>query len=160
MLLLLSLSVVSQCITEEKLTIKIPALVPKKDNENYEEPQISASTLQSLTDIIQVQKDQEGINLKEILKNRYSEDSFFKLILDNPRQYKNFELDNGLVFMKRNNEKLLCIPHILHEGRNVREIVISEAHSLLAHLGARKTIDYLRPVGGSYSHKSGGLYTR
>lgn len=30
------------------------------------------------------------------------------------------------------------------QGRNVHEIVIAEAHSLLAHLGASKTLAYLR----------------
>ena len=29
-------------------------------------------------------------------------------------------------------------------GRNIHEIIISEAHSVLAHLGANKTLNYLR----------------
>ena len=40
---------------------------------------------------------------------------------------------------------MLCIPSkILINERSVRELVISEAHSMLAHLGANKTLDYLR----------------
>lgn len=39
---------------------------------------------------------------------------------------------------------VLCIPKGIVNGRSTREIVISEAHSLLAHLGAGKTLDYLR----------------
>lgn len=35
-------------------------------------------------------------------------------------------------------------PKVLIQGRSAREIVISEAHSMLAHLGANKTLDYLR----------------
>ena len=38
----------------------------------------------------------------------------------------------------------MCIPKALIKGRSIREIIISEAHSMLAHLGASKTIHYLR----------------
>jgi len=40
--------------------------------------------------------------------------------------------------------KLLCIPNILIGHRTACEIVLSEAHSLLAHLGANKTLDYIQ----------------
>ncbi len=46
--------------------------------------------------------------------------------------------------MKLEDCELLCIPDYVHKGRSVKEIVIDEAHSLLAHLGTRKTLAYLR----------------
>ena len=48
------------------------------------------------------------------------------------------------MYLKVQECKLLCIPNIIIRGRNTCEIVLSEAHSLLAHLGANKTLDYIR----------------
>lgn len=50
---------------------------------------------------------------------------------------------NQLIYLKEAKRRLLCIPKVLVRGRSAREIIISEAHSLLAHLGAAKTLDYL-----------------
>ena len=78
------------------------------------------------------------------LKERYSEDPFFKLVVDRPKEYKNFLLDDGLVFRREGENRILCIPDIMIDGRRAREIVIEHAHSILAHLGTRKTLAYLR----------------
>ncbi|OJT08771.1 Retrovirus-related Pol polyprotein from transposon 17.6, partial [Trametes pubescens] len=86
----------------------------------------------------------EGTHLEAELKDRYGEDPFFQAILASPKQFKNFEVENGLIFLKDRSRDLLCVPDIRITGRNVREIVISHAHSLLAHLGPRKTSDLLR----------------
>ncbi|KAF8808245.1 hypothetical protein BYT27DRAFT_7020893, partial [Phlegmacium glaucopus] len=75
----------------------------------------------------------------------YSLDPAFQSILKRPNDFRNFEVKDDIVFLKISAEKqVLCIPKILVQGRSVREIVISEAHSMLAHLGANKTLDYLR----------------
>ncbi|GBE85306.1 Transposon Ty3-I Gag-Pol polyprotein [Sparassis crispa] len=76
----------------------------------------------------------EGIDLPEVLRGQYSEDSFFKIILEDPKRYKNFLVKGRLVFMRDKHLELLCIPDILVENRSVREIIIAHAHSLLAHL--------------------------
>jgi hypothetical protein len=62
----------------------------------------------------------------------------------NPQNYKNFKVSNGLVFLKDQERRLSCIPDIMIGSRHLREILISHAHSILAHLGPRKTITYLR----------------
>lgn len=46
--------------------------------------------------------------------------------------------------MKLKDQKVLCIPKLTVNGQSIREHVIDEAHSLLAHLGPRQTLDYLR----------------
>ena len=61
--------------------------------------------------------------------------SFFEDILANPKGYKNFCIEDKLVFLRDGGRKLLCVPSVLVNGRNVRDIVISRGHSLLAHLG-------------------------
>jgi hypothetical protein len=53
-------------------------------------------------------------------------------------------VDEGLIYLRVNGGKVLCILKILVEGWNVQELVIKEAHSVLAHLGTTKTLMYLR----------------
>lgn len=85
----------------------------------------------------------EGIEILDVIGNRYSEDPFFNEILERPKEYKNFLQKEGLVYLKGEHSEQLCFPRVLHEGRSVREIVIAEAHRL-AHLGPMKTLDFIR----------------
>jgi len=85
-----------------------------------------------------------GIDIIEEIWNKYQLDKFYAKIVEKPKEFRNFEVDNGLIYLKERNKRVLCIPKINIQDRNAREIVISEAHSLLAHLGASKTLDYLR----------------
>ncbi|RPD70278.1 hypothetical protein L226DRAFT_444783, partial [Lentinus tigrinus ALCF2SS1-7] len=86
----------------------------------------------------------EGLDLVAVLKGRYGEDQFFAQILENPKHFKNFDLKEGLVFIRDANKCLLCVPKILINGRSAREIVIRHAHSILAHLGTHRTLCLLR----------------
>ncbi len=81
---------------------------------------------------------------KQSIRRRYAEDKFFKLVIDNPAAYKNFSVNNRLVFLKSNGNLTLCIPDIMIGERRVREMIISHAHPILAHLGVSKTTTYLR----------------
>ncbi|OCH83577.1 hypothetical protein OBBRIDRAFT_875163, partial [Obba rivulosa] len=85
-----------------------------------------------------------GLDLPSGIQGKYGMDPFFKLILDNPSHYKNFECRDGLVYLKDLERRILCIPDVLIGSRRAREIVISHAHSILAHLGAKKTLYYLK----------------
>lgn len=87
---------------------------------------------------------ENGLDLIQSIKDTYVEDPFFDVILKNPKEFRNYEVSDGLIYIKERENKLLCIPHVKINGRNAREIVIDEAHSTLAHLGASKTVDYLR----------------
>ncbi len=53
------------------------------------------------------------------------------MVTEKPTDYCNFEVKNGLIYLKERESSLLCIPRVLIHGRSAREIVISEAHSLL-----------------------------
>ncbi|KAF9443695.1 hypothetical protein P691DRAFT_764025 [Macrolepiota fuliginosa MF-IS2] len=48
--------------------------------------------------------------------DQYSQDKFFKLVLNDPTAYKNFEVSNGLIFLRLNGKHTLCIPDILING--------------------------------------------
>ncbi|KAG2743904.1 hypothetical protein P692DRAFT_201722659, partial [Suillus brevipes Sb2] len=76
--------------------------------------------------------------------NRYGEDPFFAKILESPGTFRNFEVSNRRIYMRNKGKRTLCIPDIKLKDRDVRELVISHAHSILAHLGPHKTLLYLR----------------
>ena len=77
-------------------------------------------------------------------KDQYSKDPFYKRILDSPKAFKNFELVNGFIQLHLHDHTVFCVPNIRVGDRRLQEAVIDQAHSLLAHLGARKTLSYLR----------------
>jgi len=91
---------------------------------------------------------QEPIDLLHCIRDQYTSDSVFAKIDENPCHYKNFELtSDGLMYLRNTDgHRVLCIPTIKAGTHSVREIVISEAHSLLAHLGPQKTLTYLREL--------------
>jgi hypothetical protein len=84
------------------------------------------------------------IAFPDVLKGKYMNDSFFNRILLSPKQFKDFSVREGLIFMQRADNELLCIPNIVVDGIGMRTLVISQAHSILAHLSTRKTLTYLR----------------
>ncbi|KAF9447435.1 hypothetical protein P691DRAFT_612995, partial [Macrolepiota fuliginosa MF-IS2] len=83
-------------------------------------------------------------DIHKALVNQYIGDNFFRLILSNPATYKNFKVNNGLVFLRSNRKCTLCIPDILNNGQRVWEIIISHAHCILTHLSLSKTTTYLQ----------------
>lgn len=89
--------------------------------------------------------DAEGINIFEHVKGNYEQDKLFKLIIKSPDQYRNFLYEDGLLFLKSGDSpKRMCIPDVNVGKRRIREIIINYAHTLLAHLSARKTLQYIR----------------
>ena len=75
-----------------------------------------------------------GIELTAELQGKYGLDPFFKAILDKPSEYRNFTVTDWVIYLKEHEKQALCIPKVVIQGRSAREIVISEAHSMLAHL--------------------------
>ncbi|KZT19602.1 hypothetical protein NEOLEDRAFT_1026818, partial [Neolentinus lepideus HHB14362 ss-1] len=76
--------------------------------------------------------------------DRYKEDPMYTTILEHPKEYKNFSISNGLIFLQLQDQKVLCITDIQINGRSTQEITIANAHLLLVHLGPQKTLDLLR----------------
>ena len=118
-------------------------LTPATENiENTELTMEVPPTEGTLIDI--VSQSLHGLDLLAELRGKYELDPTFKPILEKPREFRNFEVVERLVYLRKQETKVLCIPKVVIQGRNAREIVIAEAHSMLAHLGASKTLDYLR----------------
>ncbi|KIL62360.1 hypothetical protein M378DRAFT_36433, partial [Amanita muscaria Koide BX008] len=74
----------------------------------------------------------------------YGEDEFFKKVMADLEAYADFREDGGLLFKRAGEGRVLCIPNVKVGERNIREIIIGHSHSLLAHLGHKKTLHLLR----------------
>ncbi|KAG1870541.1 hypothetical protein C8R48DRAFT_596567, partial [Suillus tomentosus] len=95
-----------------------------------------------LTDVITL--DDPSVDIHERIAHKYGDDAFYSKILANPAAFKNFEVSNGRIFLKDKGKRTLCVPDIKIGQRRVTEVIISHAHSILAHLGPSKTLLYLR----------------
>ena len=85
-----------------------------------------------------------GVLFPECVRNRYDEDKFFIPIMENPEEFTNFEVRDGLIFFKTEGVETIAVPDVQVDGQNVREILIRQGHSILAHLSDEKTITYMR----------------
>ena len=85
-----------------------------------------------------------GISFPECIRDRYEEDSFFKPILDNPGDFANFAVKEGFIYFVSEGVEILAVPDVNEKGQGVRELLIRQGHSVLAHLSAAKTATYLR----------------
>ncbi|KAE9384838.1 hypothetical protein BT96DRAFT_950271 [Gymnopus androsaceus JB14] len=90
----------------------------------------------SLTHV--VSSGRTGINVEQVVRDNYSNDSVFRDIIAKPKDYRNYEVIDQTVYLKLIDRTLLCIPDIFVNKRKLREILIDEAHSLLAHLSMKK----------------------
>ena len=70
----------------------------------------------------------EGIDLLQAVWDAYSANALFCDILNNPKQYQNFEKEDGLLFMITQDCHLLCILKTDVKGWSIYKIMISEAH--------------------------------
>ncbi|KAJ3473941.1 hypothetical protein NLI96_g12741 [Meripilus lineatus] len=85
-----------------------------------------------------------GVPMPDGIKGRYGEDPFFREIVANPKDHRHFKEMGGLIFYDREGTWLLCIPDVFIGQKRVREMIIEQGHSILAHLGTKKTLDYLK----------------
>ena len=103
---------------------------------------LATETSSTLFDL--ASQSMQGLDLLAELRGKYELDPTLQPIIARPKDFRNFEVDEQLIYLKTQGKQVLCIPKVVIQGRSAHEIVISEAHSLLAHLGAGKTLDYLR----------------
>ncbi|QRV81672.1 Transposon Ty3-I Gag-Pol polyprotein [Ceratobasidium sp. AG-Ba] len=82
--------------------------------------------------------------LLEGIRNKYSSDNLFAKVLNNPSHFKNFDIDNGIIYIKQNSGKAICVPNIDVNGRRAREEIIKSTHEVLRHAGNRKTLYGMR----------------
>ena len=85
-----------------------------------------------------------GISFPDCIRDRYSEDVFYRPILANPKDFTNFVIRDGLIFFRSEGLETIAIPDVRVGEQNVREVLIRQGHSILAHLSDEKTATYMR----------------
>ncbi|QRV84578.1 Transposon Ty3-I Gag-Pol polyprotein [Ceratobasidium sp. AG-Ba] len=82
--------------------------------------------------------------LLDKIKDKYESNNLFAKVLKNPSQFKNFELIDGIIYIKQNSGKAVCVPNVDVNGRRAREEAIRSTHDMLRHAGTRKTLYGMR----------------
>jgi hypothetical protein len=73
------------------------------------------------------------------LRKEYQDDRFFRLILEKPDHFSSFTIKEHLIYVELDDGWRLCLPKGTLRGK-----VIDQVHSILGHLGARKTVEGMR----------------
>lgn len=131
-------------VMAQNIDQRIPEAAPELNSDPAETAAKDAlsESPPSLTAVIAL--GDPSVDIHERIVGRYKEDKFFAGILSQPKAYKNFELSNEQIFLHIDNHRVLCIPDIMIGNRCICKVLISHAHSILAHLGPLKTLTYLR----------------
>lgn len=75
------------------------------------------------------------------------EDITFQKIVQRPEQYFGYVMDDGILWYmppQRPGEAVMCLPKGTVWDRALREVAMTRAHKVLGHLGAEKTLEYVR----------------
>jgi hypothetical protein len=65
-----------------------------------------------------ISQSEQGLDLEKELSNNYSQDLFFKTIIEKPQQFKNFVATNRLIYLRSGGKNLLCIPKVIINGNS------------------------------------------
>nr|VWO95354.1 Uncharacterized protein [Ganoderma boninense] len=121
---------------QAELTEGVPSVLQADNADGAEHSPILDSVVSSASEL--------GMELPGCLRGRYVEDPYFRKIVAKSGEFPHFQYIDGLLFKLEGNTHLLCVPDIRIGSRKLREVLLRHAHSVLAHLGSRKTLDYIR----------------
>jgi reverse transcriptase-like protein/aspartyl protease len=85
-----------------------------------------------------VSQNMQGVDLLAEIRGKYTRDLFFQSLFARPNDFRNFEVKERLISLKKSEKRLLCISKMLIQGCSTCEMVIAEALS-----------DYLELLGVS-----------
>lgn len=75
---------------------------------------------------------------------QYSLNPFLKHVIVQPYDYHNFQIEDRLIYLVMDEERLSCMPEFQFEGHSFRELITSQVHSIIVHLSSSKTLQYIR----------------
>ncbi|OBZ76509.1 Transposon Ty3-G Gag-Pol polyprotein [Grifola frondosa] len=88
---------------------------------------------------------EKSMDFDKVVKGGYSKDPLFQKVLESPTQFTTFVVRDGMIYTKsRQDDEVLCIPHIKYECRQLPEFIIDQGHMAIGHFGAQKTSKYIR----------------
>ncbi|KZS89829.1 hypothetical protein SISNIDRAFT_384167, partial [Sistotremastrum niveocremeum HHB9708] len=72
-------------------------------------------------------------------------DALYRKVIASPDDHKGFILRDDLLWRQENDHDVICVPKDARIGqRRAIEIIISDAHKVLGHLGRERTAKYIR----------------
>ncbi|KZV59624.1 hypothetical protein PENSPDRAFT_555581, partial [Peniophora sp. CONT] len=81
------------------------------------------------------------------IRTSYEKDPLFSKIKKNIGQFKNFSIEEDMIYTKNRVGKLvICVPRAVKSKRKLTERILSEVHTLLGHLGTHRTSEYVRTL--------------
>jgi hypothetical protein len=105
----------------QELNVNISNDVPESHGNGDINSELTDDYSTSLLTVIS--QSERGLDLEMELKNQYLKDPFFKNIINKPRDFKNFIVEDGLMYVRTDGKKLLCIP-IWKPGLSSLEITL------------------------------------
>ncbi len=77
------------------------------------------------------------------VREGYTSDTLFKLVVSSPDEYKQFTMNDGLIFMhNRSGAEVLCIPCAKHNAQSLQGIILDQAHWALGYHGFQWMSEY------------------
>jgi hypothetical protein len=77
------------------------------------------------------------------IKRGYTKDPLCTKVFANIEHHATFEISDDLLYTRNClGKSVLCIPLTIQGKRRLTEVVITQAHKVLGHLGPQKTADY------------------
>ena len=86
-----------------------------------------------------------GKSFLDVIRRGYTSDVILKKVVNAIHEHPYFTLEDGFLYVKNSmNERVVCVPRSLFEGRRITEIAIDQAHRIIGHKASRKTLEYLK----------------
>ncbi|KAF8752795.1 hypothetical protein RHS01_07224 [Rhizoctonia solani] len=84
------------------------------------------------------------IDVVSAIAEGYKKDKDYEKIIEEPSQFPQFELRKELIYFSKHGRLYLCVPNTTSGDWHIRTLLISHAHSMVSHLGYKKTYAYMR----------------
>jgi hypothetical protein len=82
--------------------------------------------------------------LDEDIRGGYEKDRVFSKIIETPEDHPNFELKDGMIWMKnQGGDMVVCVPLAPSKDSTLHGRIIDQAHSIVGHFGPAKTSEYV-----------------
>ncbi|SCV70782.1 BQ2448_3544 [Microbotryum intermedium] len=82
--------------------------------------------------------------LLESIARSYVLDPFFKKIITSREQFRNFVMEDDLLYLNDKGRMRLCVPFGHVQKRSMRELVLQHGHTVLGHAGAYRLVGWLQ----------------
>ncbi|KAF8752463.1 hypothetical protein RHS01_07674 [Rhizoctonia solani] len=110
----------------------------RADNERDKWDPLDRSDHRQITTLV------KELDVNEAIANGYQSDKDYARIVNEPSRFAQFELRDNLLYFTEHGRTYLCVPDTTVGEWHIRTLLISHAHSIVSHLGYKKTYAYMR----------------